>query len=396
MRLYSYLYFYQQEQGDGSFTGVPGMWDNLSWGTFSGLGGTCASTPTNTTCGLGTGGNLERDRWYLIETQVKMNTSGQSDGIIHGWVDGQLSYEKTNMIFRILGHDNLHARTIWMNVYKGGVSGNTVDSEIYLDQMAIATNGRLGAVSGNPAPTPTPTPTPTPSTKFNLNDRVQTTQNLNVRSTPSTSATLLGTQATGNLGTISGGPTQADGFTWWNVNYDTAPDGWSVEDYLVKVNPTPTPTPLPSPTPSPTPTPGPLACSQYTPSSVIPTGFASPYDVVSSPTTNLMNATCLNLTDARLDLGKGDPLQYIYNQGYLFKTGGTNWTPIPYTSPESLIASAWYPKTANTTITMTQTELANPSYNLAYICSWVGSAWKCGCRDSACTQSYWQIQSFKR
>jgi hypothetical protein len=22
--------------------------------------------------------------------------------------------------------------------------------------------------------------------------------------------------------------------------------------------------------------------------------------------------------------------------------------------------------------------------------------WKCGCRDSACTQSYWQIQSFKR
>ena len=57
------------------------------------------------------------------------------------------------------------------------------------------------------------------------------------------------------------------------------------------------------------------------------TGFASPYDVVSSPTTTLMNVTCLNLTDARIDLGKGDPLPYIYNTGYLFKTGGTAWTP---------------------------------------------------------------------
>jgi hypothetical protein len=141
---------------------------------------------------------------------------------------------------------------------------------------------------------------------------------------------------------------------------------------------------------------GPTACSQYTPSTIIPNGFASPYDVVSSPSTNLMTATCLTLTTAKLDLGKNDPLQYIYNQGYLFKTGATNWTPINYTSPESLIANAWYPKTATANIAMTQTELQNPNYNLAYLCSWTGTAWKCGCRDQACTQSYWMIQSFKR
>jgi hypothetical protein len=28
--------------------------------------------------------------------------------------------------------------------------------------------------------------------------------------------------------------------------------------------------------------------------------------------------------------------------------------------------------------------------------TWTRSMWKCGCRDSACAQSYWQIQSFKR
>jgi hypothetical protein len=98
----------------------------------------------------------------------------------------------------------------------------------------------------------------------------------------------------------------------------------------------------------------------------------------------------------KVDLGKGDPLQYTYNQGYLFKTGGSAWTAIPYTSTESLIANAWYPKTANTTIFLTSMELSQPSYALAYLCTWNGSGWTCGCRDASCTQSYWQMQSFKR
>jgi uncharacterized repeat protein (TIGR02543 family) len=72
------------------------------------------------------------------------------------------------------------------------------------------------------------------STKFSLNDRVQTTAVLNVRATPSLSGNLLGTQTSGSLGTIIGGPVYADGYWWWNVNYDTGFDGWSVEDYLEK------------------------------------------------------------------------------------------------------------------------------------------------------------------
>jgi hypothetical protein len=77
-------------------------------------------------------------------------------------------------------------------------------------------------------------------------------------------------------------------------------------------------------------------------------------------------------------------------------TDSFQWIPISYTSPESLIAGAWYPKSATATISMTSTELANPNYNLAYIYSWTGTSWKYGCRDASCTQSYWQIQSFKR
>jgi parallel beta-helix repeat protein len=261
------------------------------------------------------------------------------------------------------------------------------------DLGALESGGATPTPTPTPTPTSTPTPTPTPSAtpsqKFIIGDRIQANANITVHSYAAYLTTNeVGTQPQGSQGTIVGGPTLGtDSAWWWQVDYDTGADGWNGESVLTKIS---------SPSPTPTPTPGPVACSQYTPSTVIPTGYASPYDVVSSPTTNLMNATCLNLTDARLDLGKGDPLQYIYNQGYLFKTGGTSWSPVPYTSTEQLIANAWYPKSATTNISLTSTELANPSYNLAYICSWTGSSWKCGCRDSQCTQSYWQIQSFKR
>ncbi|HEY4480386.1 MAG TPA: dockerin type I domain-containing protein, partial [Candidatus Paceibacterota bacterium] len=74
--------------------------------------------------------------------------------------------------------------------------------------------------------------TPPTSTKFKAGDRVQTTSNLNVRSTPSASGTLLGTQSLATLGTIISGGQSADGYYWWNINYDSGADGWSVEDYL--------------------------------------------------------------------------------------------------------------------------------------------------------------------
>jgi hypothetical protein len=144
MRFGSYLYFYQQEVGDGRSTGHNGNWDSNPFGGFSGKGGTCQRVPNNTICGIGDGGVLLNDRWYRIEMHVKMNTPGQADGVIEGKVDGILSYEKKNMIFRIPGHDNLHVRTIWLDVFKGGVVGNLSDQQVYLDQMVVALKDWVG------------------------------------------------------------------------------------------------------------------------------------------------------------------------------------------------------------------------------------------------------------
>ena len=127
---------------------------------------------------------------------------------------------------------------------------------------------------------------------------------------------------------------------------------------------------------------------------MIPSGFGVPWDVL-SVNELLIRATCQNATDATLDFGKNDPLQYIYNTGYHYHAGLSGWMPMTLSSTESLIASAWYPRTAMASLS--GLDLTNTThYALGYVCTWTGSQWKCGGRDSACTQSYWHIQSFKR
>jgi hypothetical protein len=121
-----------------------------------------------------------------------------------------------------------------------------------------------------PPPSPGGYPTPTPpasqtTNKLKINDRVRVNapNYVNVRSSPSLSGTIVGTQRSGALGTVIGGLTTGDGYTWWQINYDNAPDGWSAENFLDKVAvssavppygyPTPSPTPPQPPTASPPP-----------------------------------------------------------------------------------------------------------------------------------------------
>ena len=159
-RIGSYLYFPDQTRATGS----NGLWDYLAerqtMGPDFDSGPTCRrddpTTPPEPTCycksepnlfcGMGTGGMLVNDQWYAIEVYVKMNTPGQADGVLRGWVDGVLSYDKTDVRYRLPGHDNLHVRTAWLNVYKGGVNGNCTDGYVYLDNMVIATSEPIGPV----------------------------------------------------------------------------------------------------------------------------------------------------------------------------------------------------------------------------------------------------------
>ena len=164
LRLGSYLY----TPDNGTSHGANGIWDGIAErATLADDYSTacrrdnednrdpqCYCDATNNVyCGIGTGGQLVAERWYAIEMYIKMNTPGVADGIIRGWVDDVLSYEKTNVLFRKPGHDNLHVRAAWLNTYKGGVDGNCEDSELYYDQMVIATE-RIGGMDAGPRPNP--------------------------------------------------------------------------------------------------------------------------------------------------------------------------------------------------------------------------------------------------
>jgi chitodextrinase len=126
-------------------------------------------------------------------------------------------------------------------IYRGGVQVSTSAVNSYSDtglspstaySYTVSAYDMAGnnSVQSTGASATTQAPT---ANKFTIGQRVQTTALLNVRATPSTTGTLLGTQAIGNLGTIISGPTNANSFNWWNVNFDTGVDGWSAEDFLV-------------------------------------------------------------------------------------------------------------------------------------------------------------------
>ena len=81
-------------------------------------------------------GFLENNRWYCIEQFVKLNTPGQPDGVLRGWVDGELAFEKTDIRFR--SADRLKIEAVWINVYLGGTWTAEQDHHLYLDELVIS------------------------------------------------------------------------------------------------------------------------------------------------------------------------------------------------------------------------------------------------------------------
>jgi hypothetical protein len=65
-----------------------------------------------------------------------MNTVGQNDGILRGWVDGILAFEKADIKFRTVS--TLKIERIWMNVYHGGTSPTPENIDLYFDNVVIA------------------------------------------------------------------------------------------------------------------------------------------------------------------------------------------------------------------------------------------------------------------
>jgi uncharacterized protein YgiM (DUF1202 family) len=84
---------------------------------------------------------------------------------------------------------------------------------------------------------------PPPAGKFTIGDTFRITQSTNLRSNPTTSASVLLTMSTGATGTVFGGPRTANGYTWWQVRHSNGTSGWCIQNWMVETDGGTTPPP---------------------------------------------------------------------------------------------------------------------------------------------------------
>jgi hypothetical protein len=95
--------------------------------------------------GLTLNGSIKKGRWYSIEQYVKMNTtdgnnlqgsSGNHDGIVRGWVDGRLVFERKGIRFTDM--DYIKIQTADFGLYYGGFGNTPHDQHIAIDDIVVA------------------------------------------------------------------------------------------------------------------------------------------------------------------------------------------------------------------------------------------------------------------
>jgi hypothetical protein len=146
-------------------------------------------------------------------------------------------------------------------------------------------------------------------------------------------------------------------------------------------------------TPNPTPTPTPTGCHKLTPSSAIPPNYGSPYNLVINSQELLIKANCQS-SGAQLNIGNNSPNQFIWSKAYIWRNNG--WQVINLSGSTPAYNNLWFKGSANASVSLTSQEMSQENKIVAFVCNWFPdlNKWKCGCRDSACGQMFWQLQNF--
>ncbi|MFD2563892.1 polysaccharide lyase [Aquimarina rubra] len=92
-----------------------------------------------------------KGKWHQVEMYHKLNTPGQNNGIMKGWLDGQLALNITNNgDYRQPGEGDIHLNSIYLSTFFGGSDETfqpTKDVYAYFDDFKVSKN-RIGD-SGN-------------------------------------------------------------------------------------------------------------------------------------------------------------------------------------------------------------------------------------------------------
>ena len=120
----------------------------------------------------------------------------------------------------------------------------------------------------------------------------------------------------------------------------------------------------------------------------VQSGFGVPYAPFSSAREMLMTIDC-DGRDVTLTAGSGKQEEFIYETGYQWT--GSGWSQISFNGSKP--NGVWFQEEAKAEFRAPDTD--ETYFTLSYICTWTGSQWKCGCRTSGCSTSYWQLQAYE-
>lgn len=132
-------------------------------------------------------------------------------------------------------------------------------------------------------------------------------------------------------------------------------------------------------------------CHQITTPAGVLQGFGAPFEVLNSTGALLIETQC-DPGQVEVSVGTGSSFEYIYELGY--RWAGTGWQQYTLSGPQK--SGVWIEGNAAATLSVPQSEIDQGGFLVAYMCTWDGSAWKCGCSDAACAQPAWQIQKFQQ
>jgi hypothetical protein len=97
---------------------------------------------------------LQRNQWYAFEFRVKLNTPGQANGIVQGWLNNALIFNRGNFAFRT--DLSVKVDTMWGGVYTAPGTVADRNMTLYLDAITIAPDQICQSCAPPPAPAPPP------------------------------------------------------------------------------------------------------------------------------------------------------------------------------------------------------------------------------------------------
>jgi hypothetical protein len=94
-------------------------------------------------------GSLRHGAWYCVEGHVAMNTPGQPNGLLEGWVDEQLAFYQNDFKFRGSGESGIDIKSFWFDVYYGGDDKAPGNLSFDFDSLALSSE-RIGCGDAPP------------------------------------------------------------------------------------------------------------------------------------------------------------------------------------------------------------------------------------------------------